>query len=87
MENEYYSLSECTKEVLCLRYLLEEIGFTQEKPTTIYQDNIAFVTIAQDANFRTKTRHIHVRHHFVRKETEDKNIVLERVRHESWWIY
>ena len=80
MESEYYALSECTKEVLWLRYLLEEIGFTQDKPTTIYQDNHACVTIAQDAKFRTKTRHIHVRHHFVRKEIEDKNIILERVK-------
>jgi hypothetical protein len=40
-EAEYYSASTAAAEVLYLQYLLQELGFAQQKPTPIYEDKRA----------------------------------------------
>jgi hypothetical protein len=38
-EAEYYSASTVAAKVLYLRYLLQELGFAQQKPAPMYEDN------------------------------------------------
>ena len=39
MEAEYVTLSETARTVIYMRQFLKDIGFTQHKPTIIYEDN------------------------------------------------
>ncbi len=42
-EAEYYAASTAGAEVLCLRKLLERMGYTQASPTPVYEDNTACI--------------------------------------------
>ena len=66
MEGEYVCLSSAARKVLEFRYFLEDIGFPQTAPTVIYEDNMSAINLAKAPAISRKSRHIHIRHHFIR---------------------
>jgi hypothetical protein len=76
-EAEYVALAAATQEALWLRSLLGELGFAQEKPTLVLQDNQSAMAIAKNPEMHARTKHIDIRHHFVRDCVENKQIYLE----------
>ena len=66
-EAEYYAAGEATKEILWLRQLLSEIGCTQPTGTRLYGDNETAISIASNDTFHDRTKHIDMRHHFIRE--------------------
>lgn len=55
-----------TQEILWLRALLGEMTFVQSDATVLYCDNQAAIAIASDDVHHTRTKHIDIRHHFIR---------------------
>jgi hypothetical protein len=56
-ESEWYSASICGCEVTVIRRLLEEIGFPQDRPTAVFEDNAACIYSSMDdkpMNLRSK---------------------------------
>ena len=81
MEAEYVALlSSCGKRIAHYRNFLETIGFTQEASTTIYEDNQSAINLAQAPEIPRKSRHIHVRHHYIRRLVQDNLIKIEHLR-------
>jgi hypothetical protein len=78
MEAEYISLGEAVKEAIWLRGLMKELGFTQQ-PTVIYMDSKSAIAAAKNPVFHDRTKHIAVRHEFIKREIEQKNIALEYI--------
>jgi Reverse transcriptase (RNA-dependent DNA polymerase)/Integrase core domain len=78
-ESEYMALVETAKEVLWLRQLLEEMGYIQTEATTIYDDNIGCIQLAKNEVTLARSKHIDIRHHFVREKVADGVIKLEYV--------
>ncbi|GMF22946.1 unnamed protein product [Phytophthora lilii] len=78
-EAEYMSLALATQEVVWLRYLLLEMGFKLEKPTTVYLDNKSAIRIASNHGYTPRAKHIDLRAHFVRDHVEAKTIFLQHV--------
>ena len=74
---EYQALSSATKEAIWLRNLLEELGFRQQEPTTIQQDNKLTITLVNNLTNHKQTKHIDIVHHFVCECIEEKKITLE----------
>jgi hypothetical protein len=66
MEAEYVALSQAGRKILEFRYLLEDVGFPQTQPTTIFEDNMSAINLAIAPHVTRKSRHIHTRHHFIR---------------------
>jgi hypothetical protein len=66
MESEYVCLSSAARKVLEFRYFLEDIGFPQSAPTIIFEDNMSAINLAIAPAVSRKSRHIHIRHHFIR---------------------
>ena len=66
MEAEYVALSKAARKLLEFRYLLEDIGFPQQGPTIIFEDNMSAINLAKAPHITRKSRHIHTRHHFIR---------------------
>ena len=66
-EAEYMSLAECVKKALWFRTLLAELLGVEAKPVSIYCDNQSTLHMAKDLNCVSRTKHIDVRHHFVRE--------------------
>jgi len=77
MEGEYVALSSATRKVMEFRYFLESIGFPQDEPTTIFEDNMSAINLAQAPAVTRRSRHIHIRHHYVRDCVAQGFVVIE----------
>lgn len=76
-EAEYLALSACMTECLFLGQLLKEI-FDFQYPIKIFEDNQGCIKMAQ--TYETKrSKHIDVKHHFVKDMVNKGNFVIEYV--------
>src|SRR5450755_1321855 len=80
-EAEYVQLSDTARELVSYKRLHEdyEKTATRVRTTTLYGDNQGSISMALDANYRARTRHIDVHHHYVREAVEKGMITLEYV--------
>ncbi|HEV7737689.1 MAG TPA: reverse transcriptase domain-containing protein, partial [Chlamydiales bacterium] len=78
-EAEYIAADYAAKEASWLRSLLNEIGFSQEKPTNILCDNTGALALTKDASYHARTKHIDVKHHFIRERVENKEVKFEYI--------
>jgi hypothetical protein len=77
-EAEYIALSSATQTVSWLRRLLFQLGFLDEEiPTCIYEDNKAAISIGEQEGLSQRTKHIDVRHHYIRDKISDGTVYLE----------
>ena len=58
--------------------MLEEYKVKQDV-MTLYCDNISAINISKNLVQHSKTKHIEIRHHFIRELVEEKKIVLEYI--------
>ncbi|KAJ3661597.1 hypothetical protein Zmor_005987 [Zophobas morio] len=65
-EAEYMALSECVKEGLYLQRFLRELGFDDLANLVIHCDNRSCLQLAENPTFHGRSKHIDIRHHFVR---------------------
>jgi hypothetical protein len=77
-ETEYVALYEATTEIVFLRHLLAEIGFHQEEPTVVFEDNMSTIHMAHGRGDFHKQKHIAVKYHYTRQELKNGTI---RVKH------
>lgn len=75
-EAEYMALSESAKEAIHLRRFLTEILGHQET-TIIYNDNQGAGQLCKNPVFHNRTKHVDIRHHFVRESIESGHIGVE----------
>jgi hypothetical protein len=68
-EAEYMALSETTKEAVFLRNIVSRIAGTQQT-VVIYNDNQSAQKLSLNQMFHNRTKHIDIRHHFVREAQE-----------------
>ena len=60
--------SEGGKEVVYIRAILQDFGFTQHGPTDLFEDNLADVVVMSiNPVCRKYSRHIDIRRHYVRE--------------------
>ena len=80
MEAEYIAACEAAKEVIWFRRVLEDLGFPQGGPTTIWEDNRSAICFSENPHDHSRSKHIDVRYHFLRQHTMDfKTIVLRAI--------
>ena len=75
-EAEYIAAAHATKEVIWLRRLLTDLGLDLNSPTTLHIDNQSAIAIAWNPEFHDRTKHIEIRHHFLRQKVEEEEIHL-----------
>lgn len=68
VEAEYMALSEATQEAVRLRTLLQEAEHPSYGPANIHQDNQGTIALAENLTTSRRTKHIDIRHHFVREQ-------------------
>ena len=66
------------QEVIWLKGLCSDIEFKQGA-MTIYSDSQSAICLAKNPTFLARTKHIDVRHHFVRDMVQDGKVKLEKV--------
>ena len=75
-EAEYIALNTATQEAIWLQRLLADLSDIQYKPTIIMGDNQGSIAIARNPVFHSRTKHIDIRHHFIREAIQDGVIDL-----------
>jgi hypothetical protein len=78
-EAEYIAAAHAAKEVIWLRWLLLEQKQKIKKPTILYMDNQSAIAIARNPEFHDRSKHIKIRHHFLRQKVDDEELELEYV--------
>ena len=76
-ESEYVALCSAAQEAVWLRRLLSGIGFHQDAPTLLYEDNQSAILLSKNPKDHSRTKHIDVKFHYVRKAIEDKIINVQ----------
>ena len=79
VEAEYYALSAASDEIMFLRTLLDELGFTQAQPTIIHEDNKGTRDLAMNPVFHKRTKHIEIRYHSIRERVEQGHVRVNLV--------
>ena len=75
-EVEYIVASSCCTQLVWLQKLLHDYGICQEH-LTIYCDNTSAINISKNPVQHSRTKHIEIRHHFIRELIEDGILTLE----------
>lgn len=76
-EAEYMACSATAQEAVWLRRLVKSLGMVVDEPTLICQDNMGAQALTQDTVYHSRTKHIDVRHHYVRQLVEDKVVQFQ----------
>nr|GEZ46301.1 retrovirus-related Pol polyprotein from transposon TNT 1-94 [Tanacetum cinerariifolium] len=77
-ESEYVAAMEACKELLWLKRFLQELGFKQQRYAVLC-DNQSAIHLAKNSMFHKRTKHIHVRYHWIRDAIEDGMFELNKV--------
>jgi transposase InsO family protein len=78
-EAEYIAISAAVQEVTWVNSLLNELSFPQTCPSQVYCDNQAAIYICNNDTLHARTKHIDIRHHYIREEIINKNINISYV--------
>ncbi|GJX77207.1 hypothetical protein Tco_0324018 [Tanacetum coccineum] len=77
-EAEYVAAANCCGQVLWVQNQLLDYGFNFMN-TKIHIDNESTICIVKNPVYHSKTKHIEIRHHFIRDCYEKKLISVEKI--------
>ncbi|CAI7775209.1 unnamed protein product, partial [Closterium sp. NIES-54] len=75
---ELYAGTMAAQEARWLTFLLQELGYPQSTPT-LWCDNQSTIHLSQDPVYHTRTKHIELRHFFVRDLVQREQLNVEYV--------
>ena len=76
-EAEYISATSTACEAVWIRRILADLRQEQNTPTKLYCDNMSTIAMTKNPVFHSRSKHIELRHHFIRKLVEDGEIELK----------
>ena len=76
-ESEYYALTNTTKEAIWTKLFLSLTSLPSPTPFPILCDNQSMCTIANTDSISSRTKHIDVRHHFIRQHLTDGSFITK----------
>lgn len=71
-ESEYMAASQCVKELVWIKNMLNEIFGNELLKVTLYMDNQSAIRLVKNPEFHKRSKHIDVRFHFIRENYEQK---------------
>ena len=78
VEAEYIAAGSSCSQLVWMKQMLTEYNVSQNVMTLFY-DNLSAINISKNPIQHSRTKHIDIRHHFIRDLVEDKVITLEHV--------
>ena len=73
-EAEYVSASIATSQAVWLRRIMQDFGEKQESATHILCDNKSAIAMSKNPVCHGKSKHIALKHHYIRGAVEDKEV-------------
>ncbi|GJW70679.1 putative ribonuclease H-like domain-containing protein [Tanacetum coccineum] len=77
-EAEYIAASNCCGQMLCIQNQLLDYGYNFMQ-TKIHIDNESIICIVKNHVFHSKTKHIEIRHYFIRDSNKKKLIQMIKI--------
>ncbi|GJU18591.1 uncharacterized mitochondrial protein-like protein [Tanacetum coccineum] len=77
-EAEYIAASHCCGQVLWIQNLILDYGFNFMQ-TKIHVDNESAICVVKNHVYHSKTKHIKIRHHFIRESYEKRLIDMVKI--------
>jgi hypothetical protein len=74
-EAEYIAAGSCCTQLLRMKKLLSDYGFTQDT-MVIHYDNTSAINISKNPVQHSLAKHIDIRHHFIRDFVESREVAL-----------
>ena len=75
-EAEYNAVASCCAQVLWLKHQLKDLGM-EFPEVPILCDNTSTISLAKNPVHHSRTKHIDVRHHFIRDHVQKKDVKVE----------
>ena len=79
MEAEIREATTATKEIIYLRELLKDLGYKQDKPTVLFEDNNGCISFSKNATHHENTKHVVLRYYWLKMMVEDGVVILEKI--------
>ena len=77
-EVEYIAAGSSCSQLASMKQMLKEYNVDQDV-LTLYCDNLSAINISKNPIQHSRTKHINIRHHFIRDLVEEKVVTLEHV--------
>ena len=75
-EAEYIAAGSCCAQILWIKQQLEDFGIKLTK-TPIRCDNTSAINLTKNPVQHSRSKHIEIRHHFIRDHVQNSNVLLE----------
>ena len=82
-EAEYVAVSEVCAEILFIKTLMDFLKLEVDLPITVMCDNVGAIFIDHNSKNNGRTKHISVKHHFIREYVVDGTVQIKFVRSEE----
>jgi hypothetical protein len=73
-EAEYMAATSTSQESIWLAAILKDLGFPQNNPIPIFEDNQGCISLIKNATDHARTKHIDIKYHFIRERVENKEL-------------
>ena len=73
-EAEYMASCEAAREAVWQRAFLANLGYAQQNATVLHGDNQGCLALAKNPTLHARTKHIEMRHHFIREKINSGEI-------------
>lgn len=78
-EAEYMALSEAAKETIHLHGFLQELSLHDLTNVVVFNDNLGAKKLADNPIFHSRSKHIDLRHHFIRDALHSGQLRIEHI--------
>jgi hypothetical protein len=76
-EAEYVALCEATRDAVWLERLLSNIGFSNNKPVIMFEDNKSTIHMVHGRSNHKSNKHINPKFHYVKQQIKQGKIVVK----------
>ena len=78
VKTEYVAAKSCCAQVLQIKRQLEDFGIVSSK-ILIKCDNTSIINLSKNPVQHSKSKHIEIRHHFIREHIENEDVILDYI--------
>lgn len=76
-EAEYMALFTAVSEAIHLRQVLQDLGFTQHRPTPILEDNQSCRALTKHSQATQRFKHVDEKYRFSRQKVKGKHVLVK----------
>lgn len=81
------AITHAPKEVIYLIDIFMKLGIPTTSNITVYNDNASALKLAKNSVYHSRTKHIAIRHHFIRKILQEGKFQLKYMCTEDMQMY